>query len=254
MPSSGPLTSGPVDHSIVSCLNTVSSMQTSSVERQSSTSLSTPSRPVEQREVSSNLGVSTLGAFNATQTPSAPLSLSSPCSAETMGAGGEAPVIMISQRRPSSRSPKSASPSQPQLPLTDGFGMRVQQMGNPESLMPPSMRRARSDGFAPQGLQQSLTLQHQQPQQQQPGQCSAQQFHMTVRRAEPQFVTNNLAGNYFFSEGHHDQGNQNWGDVQISQMGFNQSLNCRICSNTGFLVQNGEMIRCHCEIFPGLQT
>ncbi len=245
-PLSGPLTSGPLDSSIASSLNTVASLQRpSSLKRQSSTSLSTPSRSVEQREVSSDLGVSILGAFDASQTPSASLSSTSPCSVETMGAGGEASVIMRSQRTPSGRSSKPASPSQSQLPFTDGFGTPVQphHMTNPQSLMPPPMTRVLQNTFAPQSRQQSFAFQ----------QHSAQQVQMNMGGTQPQFVANNFAG-YFFAEGHQDQGNQNWIEGQTSPMRFPQSFRCRGCSDSGLLMQNGGMIQCPCGMFSDLRT
>lgn len=251
-----PFTPLPQDVPVVGGITTAIGTQRSGSGERQALNTSSTSRSVEQQNQGPNIGVSSSGVFNPAPGPSGSTSVWSPCSAETVGAGGESPMIMRPQGNTASRRSATGSPSQAQLQFPNGFRIPAQGIGALGASMTTPLTRSHSEAFGSQRHQQLRRSQHQpllRHQQQQAVDLASQdtphRLPSNVASTQAQFGANNFPGGFFSADEFHVQGDQDWGRLQMGQMPFQQG--CISCSNAGF-PQNPQL--CSCGMYSGLGT
>jgi hypothetical protein len=190
-----------------------------------------------------------------------PLSLSSPCAADTRGAVGESPVLMRSERRNTDQdvrvafSPQQAfnfqaqnSPNTQMTALSTQNIMRLppQNLMNSSNMMLPPARRRNPTSNTSRNVEQRLVLQQRQSHNQQ------HQFRYPMGDAAAQFTSNPPTTVLHSQNMLADQGGQAWADLSID---WHENFGCQYCSVTGWVFLNGsEAQACSCGRPNSLQN
>jgi hypothetical protein len=191
---------------------------------------------------------------------SAPLSLNSPCAAETRGAVGESPVIGNPQRRLSRQHTNTVSTYQPvaavqvrtpPIPQTPVFisaqtgpgpALVAQSGTDARSMLPPSSppkRRRSAMNFATQNIPQQLL-----PNQRHHPQRNQHQLAQSPAGSHvSQFAAADSTTVYSFFEGQPPQEAQSWDDVG---MGLLSDPKCRDCFDMGITFTESGMQQWWC--------
>ena len=193
---------------------------------------------------------------------SVPLSLSSPCAADTRGAVGESPVLMRSERRNTDQDIRVATSSQqafnfqaqnsPNTQITASLStqnaMRLppQNLMNSSNMMLPPARRRNPLNSTSRNIEQRLMVQQRQLYSQQ------HQFRYPMGDPAAQFASNSPITMFQSQNMMADQDGQAWTDLPID---WHENFGCQYCSDTGLVfLNNSEAQACSCGRPNSLQN